>query len=360
MYPLGSCTMKYNPKVNERQASLHGFASSHPMLSFELSQGILNMMFHLEGYLSEITGLPAVTLQPAAGAQGELTGMMIAKAFHAHSGSERKILIPDTAHGTNPASSAICGFTPIPVESNEQGILSAERVKVAMDEDTLGIMITNPNTLGLFEEHIREISDIVHSKGGLVYVDGANMNAVMGIINMGDIGVDIMHLNLHKTFSTPHGGGGPGSGPVCVTKRLEPFLPVPRIVEKDGSYVLSEDFPDSIGKLHAFYGNVGVLIKAYSYIRSMGSGLKKASQLAVLNANYLKEKLKDIFYLPYDRTCMHECVFSDKLQENTGLQHLTLQKGLWITAFIHLPCIFRLLCMVQSWWSQRNPNPRRP
>jgi len=340
MYPLGSCTMKYNPKVNERQASLHGFASSHPMLSFELSQGILNMMFHLEGYLSEITGLPAVTLQPAAGAQGELTGMMIAKAFHAHSGSERKrILIPDTAHGTNPASSAICGFTPIPVESNEQGILSAERVKVAMDEDTLGIMITNPNTLGLFEEHIREISDIVHSKGGLVYVDGANMNAVMGIINMGDIGVDIMHLNLHKTFSTPHGGGGPGSGPVCVTKRLEPFLPVPRIVEKDGSYVLSEDFPDSIGKLHAFYGNVGVLIKAYSYIRSMGSGLKKASQLAVLNANYLKEKLKDIFYLPYDRTCMHECVFSDKLQEKYRVTTLDIAKRLMDYGF-HPPTVY--------------------
>lgn len=340
MYPLGSCTMKYNPKVNERQASLHGFVSSHPMLPSELSQGVLKLMFSLERYLSEITGLPAVTLQPAAGAQGELTGMMIAKAFHAHSGSERKkILIPDTAHGTNPASSAICGFTPIAVESNGQGILSAERVNLAMDEDTVGIMITNPNTLGLFEENIREITEIVHSKGGLVYVDGANMNAVMGIVNMGDIGVDIMHLNLHKTFSTPHGGGGPGSGPLCVAKKLEPFLPVPRIVEKDGGYVLSEDFQDSIGKLHAFYGNVGVLIKAYSYILSMGSGLKKASQLAVLNANYLKEKLKDTFYLPYDRTCMHECVLSDKLQERYRVTTLDIAKRLMDYGF-HPPTVY--------------------
>jgi len=310
------------------------------MLSFELSQGILNMMFHLEGYLSEITGLPAVTLQPAAGAQGELTGMMIVKAFHKYSGSERKkILIPDTAHGTNPASSAICGFTPIPVKSNEQGILSVERVELVMDEDVAGIMITNPNTLGLFEENIRKISDIVHSKGGLVYVDGANMNAVMGIVNMGDVGVDIMHLNLHKTFSTPHGGGGPGSGPVCVAEKLEPFLPVPRIVEKDGSYFLSQDFENSIGKLHAFYGNAGVLIKAYSYIISMGSMLKKASQLAVLNANYLKEKLKDTFYLPYDRTCMHECVFSDKLQEKYRVTTLDIAKRLMDYGF-HPPTVY--------------------
>jgi len=340
MYPLGSCTMKYNPKINERQASLHGIAFSHPMLPAELSQGILKIMFHLERYLSEITGLPAVTLQPAAGAQGELAGMMMIKAFHQNSGSTKnKILIPDTAHGTNPASSAICGFTPVPVKSNELGVLSLESVASVMDEDIAGVMITNPNTLGLFEENIKEISGIVHSKGGLVYVDGANMNAIMGIVNMDDIGVDIMHLNLHKTFSTPHGGGGPGAGPVCVGKDLEPFLPVPRVVKKNGSYFLSQDFPQSIGRLHAFYGNVGVLIKAYSYILSMGSMLKKASQLAVLNANYLKERLKGTFHLPYDRPCMHECVFSDKLQEENRVTTLDIAKRLIDYGF-HPPTVY--------------------
>lgn len=340
MYPLGSCTMKYNPKINERQASLNGFSSSHPMLPYELSQGVLKMMFNLERYLSEITGLPAVTLQPSAGAHGELAGMLMVKAFHQDSGSTKnKILIPDTAHGTNPASSAICGFTPVQVKSSELGILSLENVASIMDKDTAGIMITNPNTLGLFEENIKKISDIVHSKGGLVYVDGANMNAIMGIVSMGNIGVDIMHLNLHKTFSTPHGGGGPGAGPVCAGKDLEPFLPVPRVVEKDGRYLLSEDFPKSIGKLHAFYGNVGVMLKAYSYILSMGSMLKKASQMAVLNANYLKEMLKDTFYIPYNRPCMHECVFSDKIQGENRVTTLDIAKRLIDYGF-HPPTVY--------------------
>ncbi len=340
MYPLGSCTMKYNPKTNERQASLRGIAAAHPLLPVHLSQGVLRMMFDLEHCLAEITGLPAVTLQPAAGAHGELTGMMIVRAFHRDAGSARsKILIPDTAHGTNPASAALCGFTPVSVKSDEQGVLSPEYVASVMDEDTAGIMVTNPNTLGLFEENIREIADIVHAKGGLVYVDGANMNAVMGIVNMGDVGVDIMHLNLHKTFSTPHGGGGPGSGPVCVREDLKPFLPVPRVVKEGDQYGLSQDFPRSIGKLQAFYGNVGVLVKAYSYILSMGKELKKASQLAVLNANYLRKKLTGVFHLPYDRPCMHECVFSDKMQEQYKVTTLDMAKRLMDYGF-HPPTIY--------------------
>ena len=341
MYPLGSCTMKYNPKINEKQAGLPGFAGAHPMLPVELCQGALRLMADLEKYLAEITGMDAVTLQPAAGAQGELTGMLLIHAYHRSKGRKpKKIIVPDTAHGTNPASAALCGFEPVSVSSDEKGILSIESVAKAMDEETAGIMITNPNTLGLFEENIKQIADIVHTKGGLVYGDGANMNAVMGIIDPRQIGIDVMHLNLHKTFSTPHGGGGPGSGPVCVRKILEPFLPVPRIVARKGSYSLSEDFPDSIGKLHAFYGNFGVMVRAYSYIRSMGADdLKKASQLAVLNANYIKESLKGIFHLPYDRPCMHECVFTDKSQAEKKILTLDIAKRLMDYGF-HPPTIY--------------------
>lgn len=341
MYPLGSCTMKYNPKTNERQAGQPGFAGAHPLLPTSLTQGALKLMFELEGFLAEITGMDAVTLQPAAGAHGELAGMLLIWAFHKDKGQSRsKIIIPDTAHGTNPASASLCNYRSIPVKSNEQGILSPEAVAEVMDEETAGIMVTNPNTLGLFEENIIKIADIVHSKGGLVYCDGANMNAVMGIVDMGKIGIDVLHLNLHKTFSTPHGGGGPGAGPVCVKKQLEPFLPVPRIIAKDGKYSLSDNFPKSIGKLHAFYGNFGVLVKAYSYILSMGAeGLKKASSLAVLNANYIKEQLKDIFHLPYDRPCMHECVFSDKNQEPDKITTLDIVKRLIDYGF-HPPTIY--------------------
>lgn len=341
MYPLGSCTMKYNPKTNERQAGLPGFAGAHPLLPTGLTQGALKLMFELQGFLAEITGMDAVTLQPAAGAHGELAGMLLIWAFHKDRGQSRtKIIVPDTAHGTNPASASLCGFRSVPVKSNEQGVLSVEAVAEIMDEETAGIMVTNPNTLGLFEENIIKIADIVHSKGGLVYCDGANMNAVMGIADMGKIGIDVLHLNLHKTFSTPHGGGGPGSGPVCVKKQLEPYLPVPRIIAKDGEYSLSDDFPESIGKLHAFYGNFGVMVKAYSYILSMGAeGLKKASSLAVLNANYIKEQLKDIFHLPYDRPCMHECVFSDKNQEPDKITTLDIVKRLIDYGF-HPPTIY--------------------
>ncbi len=340
MYPLGSCTMKYNPKTHERQASLPGFAGAHPLLPESFAQGILELMYNLERHLAEITGLSAVTLQPSAGAHGELTGMMIVRAYHNDRGAPRhKILIPDTAHGTNPASCALCGFAAVPVASNDQGILAPETIAAVMDEDTAGIMITNPNTLGLFEENIKAIAEIVHAKGGLVYMDGANMNAMMGIVSMGEIGVDLMHLNLHKTFSTPHGGGGPGAGPVCVREDLVPYLPVPRVVKEEDVYVLSEDFPKSIGKIHAFYGNVGVLIKAYSYILSLGRHLKKVSQLAVLNANYVKERLKGTFHLPYDRPCMHECVFTDKFQETHKVTTLDMAKRLIDYGF-HPPTIY--------------------
>jgi len=340
MYPLGSCTMKYNPKTNERQASLPGFAGAHPLLPERLSQGILSLMFELQHLLGEITGLPAVTLQPAAGSHGELTGMLIFAAYHKHQGKPRsKVLIPDTAHGTNPASAALCGFKAVAVQSGPNGVLVPEAVDALMDEDTAGIMITNPNTLGLFEDNIRQVADIVHKKGGLVYGDGANMNAVMGIVNVGKTGVDVLHLNLHKTFSTPHGGGGPGAGPVCVTPQLEPFLPTPRIVKEKEIYRLDDNHPLSVGKVHAFYGNVGILIRAYSYIRSLGRHLKKVSQYAVLNANYIKQRLKDVYHLPYDRPCMHECVFTDKHQQAHHVATLDIAKRLMDHGF-HPPTIY--------------------
>lgn len=341
MYPLGSCTMKYSPKTNEKQASLPGFSRAHPLVPAGLSQGALKMMFESCQYLNEITGMDATTLQPAAGAHGELTGMFIISAFHKKQGTPRsKIIVPDTAHGTNPASAALCGYQPVSVASNEQGILSVEAIAAIMDQETAGIMVTNPNTLGLFEENIRQIAAIVHAKGGLVYCDGANLNAVMGVVKMGDIGIDVMQLNLHKTFSTPHGGGGPGSGPVCVKKHLEPFLPIPRVVAQNGRYILAEDYPESIGKVSAFYGAFNVIIKAYSYIRTMGPhNLKKASQLAVLNANYIKEMLKETLHLPYDRPCMHECVFSDKYQTAQKVATLDMAKRLMDYGF-HPPTIY--------------------
>lgn len=340
MYPLGSCTMKYNPKTNEKQAARPGFTGAHPLLPADLSQGALRMMFELERFLAEVTGMDAVSLQPAAGAHGEFTGMLVVHAYHKNRGAPRsKIIVPDTAHGTNPASAALCGFSPVNVKSNERGVLAPETIAAVMDEQTAGIMVTNPNTLGFFEENIREIAEIVHAKGGLVYADGANMNAVMGMVSVGDIGVDILHLNLHKTFSTPHGGGGPGAGPICVRKHLEPFLPIPRVVENDGKFSLSYDFPLSVGKLHAFYGNVGIMLRAYSYIRSLGAGLKDVSRLAVLNANYIKEKLKDILHLPYDRPCMHECVFTDKFQAPFKVTTLDMVKRLIDFGF-HPPTIY--------------------
>jgi glycine dehydrogenase subunit 2 len=341
MYPLGSCTMKYNPKTNERQAAHPGFTGAHPLLPNELCQGALELMAALECMLAEITGLPAVTLQPGAGAHGEFAGMLIFHAHHRRQGKPRsKIIIPDTAHGTNPASAALCGYRPVPVASNAEGMLSVEAVAALMDEETAGIMVTNPNTLGLFEENIKGIAEAVHAKGGLVYCDGANMNAVLGMVDMGRMGVDVLHLNLHKTFSTPHGGGGPGAGPVCVAAHLEPFLPVPRVRFAEGRYALSEDHPLSIGKLQAFWGNTANLVRAYAYILTLGAGdLRRVSELAVLNANYIKEKLKGTYHLPYDRPCMHECVFSDKLQRAHKVTTLDIAKRLMDHGF-HPPTIY--------------------
>ena len=341
MYPLGSCTMKYNPKINEKQAATPQLAAAHPMLDDQYSQGVLQIMYELQNHLADITGLDAVSLQPAAGAHGELTGMLIFNAYHqGHHSKRTKILIPDTAHGTNPASAALCGYRSIPVKSNENGMLDASDVSELMDEETAGIMITNPNTLGLFEGQVRQIAEIVHAKGGLVYGDGANMNAVLGVADMKKCGVDVLHLNLHKTFSTPHGGGGPGAGPVCVTKELEPFLPVPRAYKDGDLYRLELDRKESIGRVHGFHGNFGVLVRAYSYILSMGAeGLLKASQLAVLNANYIREQLKDFFHLPYPQPCMHECVFSDQLQKDYKVTTLDMAKRLIDYGF-HPPTIY--------------------
>jgi len=340
-YPLGSCTMKYNPKTNERQAALPGFTGAHPLQPQELSQGALEMMYNLQNYLAEVTGLDATSLQPAAGAHGELAGMLVIHAYHTAQGNPRsKILIPDTAHGTNPASATLCGYESIPLASNDQGVLSPGDVAALMDEETAGIMVTNPNTLGLFEDNIREVAEVVHAKGGLIYCDGANMNAVMGIVDMKEIGIDVIHLNLHKTFSTPHGGGGPGSGPICVTAQLEPFLPTPRIVKTADGYALDEDCPQSVGKLHTFYGHFGVMLRAYSYIRSMGpDNLKKASQLAVLNANYIKARLMDSYQIAFDRPCMHECVFSDARQHEHKVATLDIAKRLMDYGY-HPPTIY--------------------
>ena len=341
MYPLGSCTMKYNPKTNEVQAARQGFAGAHPLAGDDFSQGALRLMYDLEQYLCEVTGFPAATLQPAAGAHGELAGMLMIHAYHAKKGKQRlKIIIPDTAHGTNPASATLCGYESINIKSGEKGILEPEAVAAVMDEETAGIMITNPNTLGLFEENIREICDIVHAKGGLVYGDGANMNAIMGIAKPGELGIDVLHLNLHKTFSTPHGGGGPGSGPVFVVEDLIPFLPVPRVERELDSYRFVTDCPDTIGRLHTFYGHFGVMVRTYAYILSMGAeGLTDASRLAVLNANYIKESLKGTLNLPYDRPCMHECVFNDQLQKEHHITTMDIAKRLLDYGF-HPPTVY--------------------
>ena len=341
MYPLGSCTMKYNPKLNEKMSSVHGLAAAHPLLEDHFCQGTLRLMYELQRYLANITGMDSASLQPAAGAQGEMCGMLIFAGYFKSQGENRtKILIPDTAHGTNPASAALCGFKSVPLTSGPHGILDVAAVAEAMDEETAGIMLTNPNTLGLFEESIKDITRVVHEKGGLVYGDGANMNAAMGVIDFKACGIDVIHLNLHKTFSTPHGGGGPGAGPVCVIDKLDPFLPVPRAVKVAGGYALEDDYPLSIGRVHAFHGNFSVLIRAYSYILSMGpENLKQASHLAVLNANYVKELLRDTFELAYDRPCMHECVFSDKRQLPYKVTTLDMAKKL-IDHGYHPPTIY--------------------
>jgi glycine dehydrogenase subunit 2 len=340
-YPLGSCTMKYNPKMNEEVARMRGFAHLHPYQPESLVQGILKLMHGLEGYLAEITGMDRVTLQPAAGAHGELTGMMMIRAaLQARGEKRKKVLVPDTAHGTNCSTSAVASYQMVEIKSNEKGVIPPGKVAELMNEEVSAIMVTHPNTLGLFEEHLAEIAEIVHRKGGFVYCDGANLNALMGIARLGNLGVDMVHLNLHKTFSTPHGGGGPGSGPLAVKEELIPFLPVP-VIEKEGeTFRFDYNRPKSIGRMKAFYGNFGVLLKAYAYILSMGAeGLKRASEMAVLNANYLMTGLKGSYYLPYDRPCMHECVFTDRYQEKDHVSTLDIAKRLIDYGF-HPPTIY--------------------
>ena len=320
-YPLGSCTMKYNPKINETLARLPGFAQHHPLTPDADSQGSLQLMFELQECLKTISGMDHVSLQPAAGAQGEFAGMLMIKAYHTAQGRPRsKVLLPDSAHGTNPASATLCGYKTVQLPSTAEGLIDVTKLEAAMDEETAAIMLTNPNTLGMFEKDILKITEIVHSKGGLVYCDGANLNAVMGITKMGDMGIDVLHINLHKTFSTPHGGGGPGAGPVCVKDILEPYLPAPVIEKSGGKYSLNSDRPESVGKLKSFNGNFGMLLRAYTYIRTLGpEGIRQVAQSAVLNANYIRARLKDTFHLPFSGPSLHECVFNDKGQGVTTM-----------------------------------------
>jgi len=345
LYPLGSCTMKYNPKVNERAARLPGFAQAHPLQPVELQQGFLQLCHDLEGHLAEVSGMDRVTLQPAAGAQGELAGIMMIRAYHEHRGEKRrKVLVPDSAHGTNPASAALNGYDVVSLPSGEDGLLHPEAVEAAMDAEVAALMITNPSTLGLFETHLARICEIVHGAGGLVYGDGANLNALLGIARPGDLGIDVMHFNLHKTFSTPHGGGGPGAGPVGVKNILAPYLPTPVVRKLSGSegkgYSLDYDFPLSIGRLHANQGNVGMFVRAWTYIRSLGpDGLRRCAEMAVLNANYLLARLRGAYHVPFDRTVMHECVLSDKTLSDTGVTTLDVAKRL-IDYGYHPPTVY--------------------
>ena len=328
-YPLGSCTMKYNPKVNEKAASIEGLTHVHPLQPEATAQGSLKLMYELQEALKEIAGFAGVSLQPAAGAHGEFAGVLIMRAYHQSRGDTRrtKILIPDSAHGTNPASSAMSGFSVVEIPSDERGNVDLEALKVECDETVVGLMLTNPNTLGLFEEHVLEVNETIHACGGLIYGDGANLNALMGIARPGDLGFDVMHFNLHKTFSTPHGGGGPGSGPVGVSQQLAPFLPGPIAAVEDDHYKLV--MPEqSIGRLKAFYGNYGMFIRAYTYIRMLGpDGLRAASEHAVLNANYLKAKVAPHFPVAVERTCMHEFVSHGDL-EGTDVRALDVAKRL--------------------------------
>jgi glycine dehydrogenase subunit 2 len=331
MYPLGSCTMKYNPRINERVARIEGFAALHPLTPAPLAQGALEIIRRLEESLAEITGLAAVTTQPAAGAQGELTGIMMIRAALAERGNPRKrVLIPDSAHGTNPASAIISGYTVETVPSNSDGMTDMEKLRRMMNEDVAALMLTNPNTLGKFEQNIEEVCRIVHDGGGFVYMDGANMNALVGVAKPASFGIDVMHLNLHKTFSTPHGGGGPGAGPVAVTAELEPYLPFPRVVRAgDDQLTLDFDRPKSVGRVRAYFGNFGVLVRALSYILTHGDeGLREATETAVLNANYIAHHLKDVYDIAYPGSLMHEVIFSDKRQTKYGVRNADIAKRL--------------------------------
>ncbi|MFQ5742254.1 MAG: aminomethyl-transferring glycine dehydrogenase subunit GcvPB [Acidobacteriota bacterium] len=343
LFPLGSCTMKYNPKVHERLARLQGFAEAHPLMPDQLSQGALELMSRLERALAGITGMAKVSLQPAAGAQGELTGIMMIAAYHAHMGEQRqKVLIPDSAHGTNPASASLCGLEPVQIASNNNGTIDVAALRATADRNTAALMLTNPNTLGLFEEQMEEISRIVHDCGGQIYCDGANLNAILGKTRPGDIGVDVFHINLHKTFTTPHGGGGPGSGPVAVADHLAPFLPRPTVERElsSGRLRLEWERPQSIGRVQAFQGNFAILVRAYAYIRALGAdGLRQVAEDAVLNANYLRVRLADHYHLPYPQPCMHEVVFSDRLQNRCDVTAMDICKRLMDYGY-HPPTVY--------------------
>ncbi len=328
MYPLGSCTMKYNPRVNEYVARLDGLASEHPLVSADAAQGCLRILHDLQKCLLTITGMDAATLQPAAGAQGELTGLLIIRAYLESQGNPRKkVLIPDSAHGTNPASVVIAGYEVQNIKSTERGQIDTDNLREYCTDDVAALMLTNPSTLGIFEERIAEIAAILHERGALLYMDGANMNALAGVTRPGDFGVDVMHLNLHKTFSTPHGGGGPGAGPVLVKKYLEPFLPVPVVVQKEGGrYVLDHNRPQSIGRVRAYCGNFGVLLRALAYTLAYGPGIRQATEDAVVNANYIRKHLEDAFDLPHNLPSMHEVVFSDARQRKFGVNTMDIAK----------------------------------
>lgn len=340
-YPLGSCTMKYNPRINETVASLDGFTKTHPMQYQYTIQGNLRLMYELGELLKGITGMQGVSLQPCAGAQGEFTGLLMIRAYHTANGNPRKkVIIPESAHGTNPASAALCGYEVVTVKCNEQGLMDPSEVEKVLDDDVACLMVTNPSTLGIFESHIKTISNMVHGHGGLVYCDGANLNAILGQVQVADLGVDCMHINLHKTFTTPHGGGGPGAGPVVVSEALLPYLPVP-FIKKDGErYVTEYDRPDSIGRVRAFFGNFGMFVRAYTYIREMGKeGLKQVSDMAVLNANYIRAKLKDRFSVSYPSPTLHEVIFSDQTFKHTKVKTLDIAKRLLDFGF-HAPTIY--------------------
>jgi len=342
LYPLGSCTMKYNPKINDALASLPGFANIHPHQPVENVQGALHIMYELEQMLLKITGMSAATLQPSAGSQGEFAGILIMKKYHEQNGENRKyIIIPETAHGTNPASVSLGGFKAREVKSDNRGRVDFEDLKSKLDDEVAGMMLTQPNTLGLFEDQIEAISEEVHKVGALMYMDGANMNAVVGLCKPAEMGFDIIHINLHKTFSTPHGGGGPGAGPIAVVEKLAPFLPIPKLIKDDnGKFNWTSDLPDSIGRLHSFFGNFGILVRAYVYIKMLGdSGLKSMTRVAIINANYLKNKLKDAYKIPFAEGTLHEFVASGVLQKAKGVKALDIAKALLDYGF-YAPTIY--------------------
>ncbi|MBG9444884.1 aminomethyl-transferring glycine dehydrogenase subunit GcvPB [Cytobacillus firmus] len=341
-YPLGSCTMKYNPKINENVARFNGFAHLHPLQDESSVQGALELMYDLQEHLIEITGMDEVTLQPAAGAHGEWTGLMMIRSYHEANGDTKrtKVVVPDSAHGTNPASATVAGFETVTVKSDENGLVDLEDLRRVVGEDTAALMLTNPNTLGLFEENILEMAEIVHSAGGKLYYDGANLNAVLSKARPGDMGFDVVHLNLHKTFTGPHGGGGPGSGPVGVKSDLIPYLPKPVLVKNGDQYEFDYDRPQSIGRVKPYYGNFGINVRAYTYIRTMGpDGLKAVTENAVLNANYMMRRLEPFFDLPFDRHCKHEFVLSGKRQKKLGVRTLDIAKRLLDFGY-HPPTIY--------------------